>query len=55
MIRSWALNLAAVTLGIYLLLVVAFDLPFLSWYRVISFLAWVPNLIVAELWLQRRR
>lgn len=55
MIRSWALTLAAVTLRIYLPLVMAFGLPFLPWYRAISFLAWVPNLIVAELWLQRRR
>ena len=53
MIRSWALTLAAVTLRIYLPLVMAFDLPFLPWYRAISFLAWVPNLITAELWLRR--
>lgn len=53
MIRSWALTLAAVTLRIYLPLVMAFDVPFLPWYRAISFLAWVPNLIAAELWLRR--
>jgi uncharacterized membrane protein len=53
MIRSWALTLAAVTLRVYLPLVMALDLPFLPWYRAISFLAWVPNLIVAELWLRR--
>lgn len=52
MIRSWALTLAAVTLRIYLPLVMIFDLPFLPWYRAISFLAWVPNLIAAELWLR---
>lgn len=52
MIRSRALTLAAVTLRIYLPLVMIFDLPFLPWYRAISFLAWVPNLIVAELWLR---
>jgi uncharacterized membrane protein len=55
MIRSWALTLAAMTLRIYLPLVMASGLPFLPWYRAISFLAWVPNLILAELWLQRRR
>lgn len=54
MIRSWALTLGAVTLRIYLPLVEVFDLPFLPWYRAISFLAWVPNLMVAELWLRRR-
>lgn len=53
MIRSWALTLAAVTLRLYLPLVMVLDLPFLPWYRAISFLAWVPNLIVAELWLRR--
>ncbi|PVM85177.1 DUF2306 domain-containing protein [Caulobacter radicis] len=55
MIRSWALTLAAVTLRLYLPLVMVLDLPFLPWYRAISFLAWVPNLIVAELWLRRAR
>ena len=54
MIRSWALTLAAVTLRIYLPLVGAFDLTLLPWYRAISFLAWVPNLVVAELWLRRK-
>lgn len=53
MIRSWALTLAAVTLRLYLPLVMALDLPFLPWYRAISFLAWVPNLVAAELWLWR--
>lgn len=52
MIRSWALTLAAVTLRLYLPLVMALDLPFLPWYRAISFLAWVPNLVAAELWLR---
>lgn len=53
MIRSWALTLAAVTLRLYLPLVMVLDLPFLPWYRAIAFLAWVPNLIAAELWLRR--
>ena len=52
-IRSWALTLAAVTLRIYLPLVQVFDLDFLPWYRAISFLAWVPNLMLAEVWLRR--
>ncbi len=53
MIRSWALTLAAVTLRLYLPLVMILDLPFVPWYRAISFLAWVPNLLAAELWLRR--
>jgi len=54
MIRSWALTLAAVTLRIYLPLVQISGLDFLPWYRAISFLCWVPNLLVAELWLRCR-
>lgn len=54
MIRSWALTLAAVTLRLYLPAVMILGLDFLPWYRAISFLAWVPNLILAELWLGRR-
>jgi len=52
MIRSWSLTLAAITLRLYLPLVMALNLPFEPWYRAISFLAWVPNLIAAELWLR---
>ena len=55
MIRSWAMTLAAVTLRIYLPLLMISDLPFEAGYRAISFLAWVPNLLVAEWWLHRRR
>ena len=55
MIRSWALTLAAVTLRLYVPMVEIFDLPYLPWYRAISFLAWVPNLMLAEVWLRRGR
>ena len=55
MIRSWALTLAAITLRLYLPLVQVLDLDFLPWYRAISFLAWVPNLIAAEVWLRRAK
>ena len=55
MIRSWALTLAAITLRIYLPIVGVLGLEFLPWYRAISFLAWVPNLMIAELWLGRLR
>lgn len=54
MIRSWALTLAAVTLRLYLPLVMVLDLPFLPWYRAIAFLCWVPNLVLAEVWLRAR-
>lgn len=53
MIRSFALTLAAVTLRVYLVLLELFDLPFITGYQAISFLCWVPNLLLAE-WLIRR-
>lgn len=48
MIRSWALTLAAVTLRIYIPLSELADFPELPAYRAISFLCWMPNLMVAE-------
>jgi len=55
MIRSFALTFAAVTLRLYLPLSHALGLDFLTAYRAISFLAWVPNLIAAEIYLARGR
>lgn len=57
MIRSWALTLAAVTLRIYIPLFEILDLPELPAYRAISFLCWVPNLLIAEimLWVEQHR
>jgi len=54
-IRSYALIFAAVTLRIWLPLSQIAHLDFMQSYRVISFLAWVPNLIVAELYLAQGR
>jgi len=54
MIRSFALTLAAVTLRIYIPLSFFFPFGFENSYRAISFLCWVPNLLVAELYLRRR-
>ncbi len=55
MIRSYALTYAAVTLRIYLPLSMAFGLPFGPAYQTISWLAWVPNLVVAEWIILRQR
>lgn len=55
MIRSWAATLAAVTLRIYLPLLMISGLPLEDGYRAISFLSWVPNLLIAEWWLRRRK
>lgn len=56
MVRSFALTFAAVTLRIYLPIGLelhpdGFVLP----YTVIAWLCWVPNLILAEVWLNLRR
>jgi uncharacterized membrane protein len=54
MIRSYALTFAAVTLRIYLPLSQVFGIPFEPAYQTISWLCWVPNLVLAE-WLVLRR
>lgn len=54
MIRSFALTFAAVTLRLYLPLSAAFAINFADAYRAISFLCWVPNLVVVELYLRYR-
>lgn len=50
MTRSFALTYAAVTLRVYLPLSIASGVPFDEAYRVIAWMCWVPNLLVAE-WL----
>jgi len=50
MIRSYALTFAAVTLRIYLPLSQVVGISFDAAYQTISWLCWVPNLVVAE-WL----
>lgn len=52
MIRSFALTFAAVNLRLYLPIVIALPIAFEDGYRAISFLAWVPNLVFAELYLR---
>ncbi len=51
-IRSFALTLAAVTLRLYLPLSSLLPIHFDDAYRAISFLCWVPNLLIAELYLR---
>jgi len=53
MIRSYALTLAAVTLRIYLPASQMAGIPFPDAYQTISWLCWVPNLVVAEWWILR--
>ena len=53
MIRSFAMTFAAVTLRLYLPIAPILGYPFMDGYRIISWMAWVPNLIVVELYLRR--
>jgi len=56
MIRSFALTFAAVTLRIYLpLFAGVFKLDFIQSFDTISWLCWVPNLLVAEVLVNRAR
>jgi uncharacterized membrane protein len=56
MIRSFALTFAAVTLRIYLPIGIALNEgEFVLPYTIIAWLSWVPNLMVAEIWLALRR
>lgn len=68
MIRSFALTFAAVTLRLWLGILIGTQVPllqtkyagdfealFVEAYRVVMWLCWVPNLIVAEWIIQRRR
>jgi uncharacterized membrane protein len=56
MIRSFALTFAAVTLRIYLPIgIILNEGEFVLPYTIIAWLSWVPNLIVAEVWLAMRR
>lgn len=52
MIRSLSLTFAAVTLRIMLPLSPLSGLPFEQAYVAISFLCWIPNLLLTELWLR---
>ncbi len=55
MLRSFALTLAAVTLRLYLPASAALGLDMDMAYAAISWLCWVPNLLVAEAMLAGRR
>jgi hypothetical protein len=55
MIRSFALTLAAVTLRLYLPPVFIFGWEFFPAYRIIAWACWVPNLLIAELFIASKR
>ncbi len=53
MIRTAALTFAAVTLRMYMPLTMLLGLQYDDAYRAVAWLCWMPNLIVAEVWLTR--
>jgi uncharacterized membrane protein len=54
MLRSYSLIFAAVTLRIWLpLLIIAYQGEFLPAYRWVAWVSWVPNLIFVECWIRR--
>ncbi len=55
MIRNFALTLAAVTLRVYMpLMLAAMHWPFRPSYIAVSWMCWIPNVMVAE-WMARSR
>jgi uncharacterized membrane protein len=54
MIRSFALTLAAVTLRLYLPIGASLAGGFYPAYVVIAWACWVPNIVVAEIWIRSR-
>ncbi len=55
MVRSFALTFAAVTLRLYLIPPQIAGIDFVSAYQWIAWLAWVPNIAIAEWWIASRR
>lgn len=56
MIRSYSLMFGAPTLRLWLpLLIVAYGGQFLPAYRWVAWVSWVPNLLLAELYIRRTR
>jgi hypothetical protein len=54
MIRSYALTFAAVTLRIWLpFLIGILGLTFIEAYKIVAWLSWIPNILVAELIISR--
>jgi hypothetical protein len=52
MIRNYALTFAAVMLRLWLPLMIVAGLQFIAAYTIVAWLCWVPNLLIAELYLR---
>jgi uncharacterized membrane protein len=56
MVRNYALTYAAVTLRFEMpLLIVGFGMAPITALNIVGWLCWVPNLIIVEMWMRRRR
>ena len=56
MIRSYALTYAAVTLRLWMpVLIGGLRLEFMTAYLIVAWLCWVPNLLFAEVWIRTAR
>lgn len=55
MLRNYALTLAAVTLRVHLPLLQLFGMSFAAAYAAVSWSSWVPNVILAELFIRATR
>ena len=55
MLRSYALTLAAVTLRIYIGISQANGMDFITTYQTVSWMCWVPNLLIVEWFVISRR
>lgn len=55
MIRVSSLTFAAVTLRLWLMLSIATGIDYDAAYRVIAWMCWIPNLLIAEAWLFHER
>jgi hypothetical protein len=55
MMRNYALTFAGVTLRLWLPLLTTIGFDFLPTYLVVAWLCWVPNLLVVEWMIRRRR
>ncbi|MEZ4712243.1 MAG: DUF2306 domain-containing protein [Caldilineaceae bacterium] len=51
MMRNYALTFAAVTLRLWLPLLPVFGLDFITAYRTVAWLCWIPNLLIMEWWI----
>lgn len=55
MIRNYALTFAAVTLRLWLPLLISIGFAFFAAYTIIAWLSWLPNLVAAELYISGAR